>query len=134
MITAKQLNGTHPHQQMRLYIDTIYPDKGAADKAGYLSSLVKKFLFNFENDPHGGLGAGPGDPDILPDNITNAFIWGDTPEGHEFWLRVSRMEPVNPVQDNNPWVEWDAAPKVKKAKGKAAAPKAPPKKQIGWWH
>ncbi|MNJ28526.1 hypothetical protein D3C77_230640 [compost metagenome] len=131
MITAKQLNGTYPHRQMRMYIEDKYPDANAYTRGAHLAVLVKKFLFNFQNNPHGGIGARVGDIDVVPRNIDEAFIWGNTPEDHNFWRDIHGFEPPVDIFPD------EAAPFEglfgKKAKLKVAAPKAPLKKQIGWW-
>lgn len=131
MITAKQLNGTYPHRQMRMYIEDKYPDANAYTRGAHLAALVKKFLFNFQNNPHGGAGWVQAGIDDVPENIDQAFVWEDTPEGHNFWRDVQGFAPPADI------ILDGAAPFEglfgKKAKLKVAAPKAPLKKQIGWW-
>lgn len=130
MITAKQLNGTYPHRQMRMYIENKYPDAHAYTRGAHLTVLVKKFLKNFE-DQAGGWDLG--DVDVVPRDIDAAFTWEDTPEGQVFWQIINDMQPEQVVPGNNLWVDW-GAPAVAVKKAKAAAPKAPLKKQIGWWY
>lgn len=116
MITAKQLKDTYPHRQMRMYIDAEYPGLEPALKAARFGALVKKFLLNFNENPHGGGGWDQRVIEEVPDNIDEAFLWANTPEGHDFWKHINSFMPVEIVE----------APKP--AKGKA------PKKRVGWWH
>lgn len=132
MITAKQLKDTYPHKQMRMYIEDLYPGATLAQRAAHLGALVKKFLFNFAIDPHGGFG----DKDEVPKDINTAFIWGDTPEGQKFWGCIHDYEPVEevlPPPRDNPWV-IDGFEELVGKKAKVKLPKAAPKKVVGWWH
>lgn len=131
MITAKQLNGTYPHRQMRMYIEDKYPDANAYTRGAHLAALVRKFLLNFQKNPHGGAGWEEFGVEEVPRNIDEAFVWGDTPEGHNFWRDINEFDPHLGIffQEVGP-----AEPVAKKVKIKVVAPEAPLKKQIGWWH
>lgn len=136
MITAKQLYDTYPHQQMRMYVQATHPALNAKQQAPILGALVKKFLFNFNNDPHGGDGWNGGVPlDLLnevPGNVYSAFVWADTPEGLDFWAEINRYRPGFPLPPRP--MRLDEDDPVAEPAALAAKPvKKPAKKRVGWW-
>lgn len=138
MITAKQLNGTYPHRQMRMYIEDQYAHMTPEGRAAKLGALVKKFLFNFNKNPHGGNRWGQKGIDEVPDNIDEAFLWADTPEGFDFWEHIQDFRPQAEEARIAPG-PWDVpafAAGFEELVGKPVKvklPKAAPKKRIGWW-
>lgn len=96
---------------MRMYVEDNYNRERWPQELG---KLTTKFLKNFK-DQGGGWDAK--DLNMLPRSIDEGFIWGDTPEGHEFWSVINKYLPA----------QWP--PRV--AKPKAAGPA--PKKKVGWW-
>ena len=105
MITAKQLRNTYPHRQMREYIEQEYPQLTRMERGQKLAALTRKFLHNC------------GELEEVPRNIHAAFVWGVSPEGHEFWRAIDRV----PL----------AAPVARMVKAKPAPVVA--KKKVGWW-
>lgn len=105
MITAKQLHNTYPHRQMREYIEREHPQLTRMERGQKLAALTRKFLRNC------------GELEEVPRNIDAAFLWADTPEGHEFWRAISDVHPARVV--------------VRMAKVKPAPVIA--KKKVGWW-
>lgn len=108
MITAKELYGTYPHQQMRMYLLHTFPLDTPRQTGVRLAALVKKFLRN-RNAQH------PFD-NFIPRNVDEAFVWDETPEGWGFWHEVQEFRPAradvpNPVK----------------------AAKEAPRKKVGWW-
>lgn len=108
MITAKQLNGTYPHQQMRGYLRQTHPDDTPQQHGARLSALVKKWLTNYHAEIDGAWRV---EQDGVPIDIDNSFTCGNTPEGFGFWAAINRFGPIE-------------AP----VKAKAA-----PRKKVGWW-
>lgn len=107
MFTVEQLRGTRPYMQMKEYIEEEYQHLNQRQRAGRLSSLVKKYMKNVEREV---------DWDVVPDDIDGSFTWALTPEGHQFWKDINDFPglPRKPV----------------KGKGK---PAQQPKKKVGWW-
>lgn len=132
MITAKQLKDTYPHRQMRMYIEDLHVGKPASYRAAMLGALVKKFLFNFNNEPNAPHWK---NFDQVPDNVEIAFLWLNTPEGQDFWERVNDFVPeVAAVPQPNPWAMAFKGLVGKPVKIKLPkAAKAAPKKRVGWW-
>lgn len=125
MFTAKQLKDTYPHKQMRMHIEATVAD--AAKRPAALGQLVKKFMANcMAQRGHFG----------VPDDVDEAFIWGGTPEGHDFWRAVQQHKPralgvAHPAADIDV-AQVQAQPKVF-AKKEAKKPEPAPKQQVGWW-
>ena len=112
MVTAKELLGTYPHQQMRAYLKGKFPQDTPKQHGARLSALVKKWLHNYHNELNGWWRLL--DDNGVPRDIDNSFTWGGTPEGHEFWANIHRLELPRPM------------PMAKKVKDK-------PRKKVGWW-
>lgn len=105
MITAKQLHNTFPHRQMRGYIEQEYPQLTRMERGQKLAALTRKFLHNC------------GELEEVPRDIDAAFVWEETPEGHEFWRAISDMRPAK------------MAARMVKAKPAPVVAK----KKVGWW-
>lgn len=105
MITAKQLHNTYPHRQMRGYIGQEYPQLTRMERGQKLAALTRKFLRNC------------GKLEEVPHSIDDAFVWADTPEGHEFWRVINLARPEAVV--------------ARMVKAKPAPVVA--KKKVGWW-
>lgn len=97
MITAKDLYGTKAHDQLRAFINLNFPQFTAGQRSYRLGLLTRRFISN-ANDTS---------------SVIAAFVWGGTPEGHDFWSDVHYCH----ISDN-----WPAnVGKAKKAK------------PVGWW-
>ncbi len=135
MITAKQLKDTYPHRQMRMYIEDEYAHMTPKGRAAKLGALVKKFLFNFNNEPNAPQWK---NLDQVPENVDAAFLWFGTPEGQDFWERIHDYAPPREEARIAPG-PWDVAPfgggfeQLIGKPVKVKLPKAAPKKRIGWW-
>ena len=121
MITAKQLRNTYPHKQMRMFIEREYPQAGPVERGRKLADLTRKFLRNYDALDGGN---------VVPRNVDAAFIWGNTPEGHDFWGAISDMQPII-EQEEIVFADWPAPPPPEARPAKVKPVVA--KKKVGWW-
>jgi hypothetical protein len=110
----KELRKTEAYKELRAYVDKHVPE---ANRPYQLGQLAKRFLARF-NEDDGQYFAGHRHHDRVL-NIQVAFGWAETPEGHDWWwfIRDCKQVDLNPCPING----------VKKA------PKAAPRKRVGWW-
>lgn len=112
MMDIKELRKTEAYKELRAYVEKHVPE---ANRPYQLGQLAKRFLARF-NEDEGKYFEANG---FHPLRLMEAFPWDDTPEGHDWWLFIQDCKQVdlNPCPING----------VKKA------PKAAPRKRVGWW-